>query len=90
MKRIVVKLSGMPFDPTYEIDDSLPGGIILSSRDTMALRVRPCCSAITARSAPARTAATSSSSSFRVHRAPGEASGASPAPLAADPVVTHG
>ena len=21
MKRIVVKLSGMPFDPTYEIDD---------------------------------------------------------------------
>jgi hypothetical protein len=26
MKRIVVKLSGMPFDPTYEIDDSLPGG----------------------------------------------------------------
>jgi len=22
MKRIVVKLSGMPFDPTYEIDDN--------------------------------------------------------------------
>jgi hypothetical protein len=23
MKRIVVKVSGMPFDPTYEIDDDL-------------------------------------------------------------------
>jgi hypothetical protein len=23
MKRIVVKLSGMPFDPTYEIDDDM-------------------------------------------------------------------
>ena len=24
MKRIVVRLSGMPFDPTYEIDDDTP------------------------------------------------------------------
>ena len=46
-------------------------GIILSSRDTMAPRVRPRCSAITARWATARTAATSSSSSSSVHRAPG-------------------
>ena len=65
-------------------------GIILSSRDTMAPRVRPRCSAITARSATARTAATSSSSSSSVHRAPGEASGASPAPSAAGPLVMHG
>jgi hypothetical protein len=36
------------------------------------------------------TGATSSSSSSRLHRAPGEASGASPAPSAADPVVAHG
>ena len=65
-------------------------GIILSSRDTMAPRVCPRCSAITARSATARTPATSSSSSSSVHRAPGEASGASPAPSAAGPVVMHG
>ena len=30
MKQIVVKLSGMPFDPTYQIDD-----------DTIAIRAAP-------------------------------------------------
>ena len=32
MKRIVVRLSGMPFDPTYEIDDDTVaiGDLVLS------------------------------------------------------------
>jgi hypothetical protein len=29
MKRIVVRLSGMPFDPTYEIDDTVAVGDLI-------------------------------------------------------------
>jgi hypothetical protein len=29
MKRIVVKLSGMPFDPTYQIDDTIAIGALV-------------------------------------------------------------
>jgi hypothetical protein len=50
--------------------DILPGGNHPEQPRHDGTRVRPRCSAITARSAPARTAATSSSSSSRVHRAP--------------------
>jgi hypothetical protein len=50
--------------------DILPGGNHPEQPRHDGTRVRPRCSAITAGSAPARTAATSSSSSSRLHRAP--------------------
>ncbi len=62
--------------------DIFPGGNHPEQPRHDGTRVRPRCSAITAGSAPARTAATSSSSSSRLHRAPGQASGAPPAPSA--------